>query len=87
METTEELAKPLRWPWAVTRLVCSQCGDISEIDIETANTLISVMEILNNRPEIKLENRADYKNYYFESNYCKYCTTKEIIVKLKQIEP
>lgn len=87
MKTTEEVTKPLKWPWAVTRLACSQCGSISEIDIETANTLLSVMEILRSRPEIKLENRADYQNYYFESNYCDYCTTKKIVVKLKQLEP
>ncbi len=87
MKTVEEAKKPLKWPWAVTKFICAQCGYISEIDIETANKLISVMEILNNRPEIKLENKIDYKYYYFESNYCKYCATKEVIVKLKQIEP
>jgi hypothetical protein len=82
-----ELKKPLKWPWAVCRLVCAQCGKSSEIDLETAQKLIAVMAISNNRPEVPLEKKEDFKNYYFESSYCKNCSTVEAVVRLKEIEP
>jgi hypothetical protein len=82
----EKLKTPLKWPWAICRLVCAQCGQISEIDLETAQKLISVMEINGNRPEIPLEKRGDFKGYYFESSYCKNCSTKEVVIRIKEIE-
>ena len=84
MTTEEKIKEPLKWPWAVTKLICSQCGSVSEIDITTAYKMISVMDILKSRPEIKLETAEDFSKYYFESNYCKNCESKE--VSLKEIE-
>ena len=67
-----DLAKPLEWPEAVTRVLCTNCGEISEINEEAARKLFGFLDLLGSRPEIAL-NRDYLKNWHFEINYCREC--------------
>lgn len=81
-----DLNAPFRWPWAVSKLFCVQCGHISEIDSQVAHSLVKVMGILGSFPEISLNGDQDFKKYYFEVGYCKHCRRTDVSVKLKEIK-
>lgn len=80
-----EFQKPLEWPKAVCRCLCKKCGQISEIDLTYVKGLLKTMAILKTLPDIRLDTKENFKNYYFEIGYCE-CGPGELSVKLKEIK-
>lgn len=82
----KQLIKPLEWPKAVCRCVCKKCGQVAEIDLTYVKGLLKTMAILGNLPNILLEEKEHFQNYYFEIGYCEYCGREELSVELKEIK-
>jgi hypothetical protein len=70
-EVQAKLAKPLKWEGAVTRMVCTKCGEISEINQTVVIRLFRFMNLLSAKPEIVFN--ESLKNWHFEINYCHSC--------------
>jgi len=87
MENKSFLNQPFKRPGAVSRIVCTKCKRVSEIDKEMFQRFIKTMALLNNFPEISLYAESDYKKYYFEVGYCHHCRRKDkaedVEVKIK----
>ncbi len=82
----EELEGPFKWPWSVCRRRCVYCGNVKEIDWETAQHYLKAMAALGNAPEIPLS-PINLKDYYFEVSYCNSCGPKEEVgVRLREIK-
>lgn len=83
---------PFKWPWAISRFHCNNCGEVREIDMETVQQLLRVMATLGNFPEVAISKEEDWKKYYFDLPYCDNCNKtndKEYeseCLKLKLIE-
>lgn len=80
-----ELKKPLEWERAVCRCLCKKCGQVAEIDLKYAKGLLKTMKLLENLPNVPLEKKEHFQNYYFEIGYCQ-CGRGELSVKLKEIK-
>ncbi|MFA5131679.1 MAG: hypothetical protein WC467_04710 [Patescibacteria group bacterium] len=81
-----ELHKPLSLTDSISRCVCAKCQNIFEINEEIVLGLLNTMKILGNSPEINVTKTTDFKDWYFETNYCSLCTPeKDVFIKIKKL--